>query len=532
MDETTYSDAAVIEAIKARYVPVRVDNDERPDVNARYNMGGWPTTAFLSDDGTTLTGATYLPPQQMLRVLTEISDWYAEHRDDVAAHAASARVSQPVSTGGGASLLADIADRIVAAIAQTFDNEYGGFGEAPKFPQPELLETLLVEAQATKNDVLRAMVVRTLLAMAQGGMYDHVEGGFFRYSTTRDWSIPHFEKMTEEHAGLLRVLSMLLERSSHEALRATLRSCLGYVMQVLRDSKTGLFAGSQDADEEYYTLPLEERRRRRAPFVDRTVYADRNAALAGALCLCGVLLDDDALVAAGTCTLDALHDRMLDADGLLFHVCREDTMPSVRGLVGDQSAYLRALLDAHEVTGEPRFLERAHTIGERILERFEAPDGGFYDHAGIEETLGRLSLSDRPIGENAILAESLMRLGELRAEQRYRAIAGRTLLVYASSFSTAGPFAAPYARALRRYLSPAVTARIVGSTSVTGEFRETARRLPSPFVNVRTVAPRDAAALDVPPAPEPAAYVCAGNACGPPAVTAAALRESYDAVAG
>ncbi len=310
MDETSYSDAAVIETIGRRFVPVRVDNDRRPDVNARYNMGGWPTTAFLAPDGTTLTGATYLPPAQMHRALEEIADFYAEHKDDVAKRGAEMRERHAAHAHGSSESLDDggIA-RILEQMSDAFDAQYGGFGEAPKFPQPELLELLLLEWRISGDERLHEMAAKTVLGMARGGTYDRVEGGFFRYSTTRDWSVPHFEKMAEDHAGLLRVLAQLAIFAPSGEFHATLVSAVGYVRSVLYDPQTGFFAGSQDADEVYYELPLEERRERAAPYVDRTSYTNWTCALAGSLCLVARALDDDALLREALRTLDNVHDR-------------------------------------------------------------------------------------------------------------------------------------------------------------------------------------------------------------------------------
>lgn len=531
MDATTYAEPEIAATIERRFVPVRVDNDERPDVNARYNMGGWPTTAFLAEDGTTLTGATYIPPAQMRSVLEEVANWYDEHREEALREGAARMAAHAAREPDGAGdVRVDVADRIVAAIASTFDEEHAGFGDAPKFPQPELLETLLAAAAVKGDERLRAMVVRTLVAMAQGGMYDHVEGGFFRYSTTRDWSVPHFEKMAEDHAGLLRVLASALQRAEHAELHATLRSALTYVTTTLLDPATGLFAGSQDADEAYYALTLAQRRARAAPYVDRTVYTQWNAALAGALCLAGNALDDDAIVVHGLRALDVLWDEMRDRDGLFFHARRAGKPPSVRGLLADQSAYVRAALDAHEIAGESRFLERAVAVAELVVARFAAERNGFYDHAAVETTLGRLALRDRPIVDNALFAESLLRLGDLCAQDRYREIAERALTVYASSFTGAGAFAAAYARAVLRFHARPTSVRIVGTLDDGAEFREAALSLPSPFVAVRSIAPNDAQSLGLPSSPAPAAYLCSGRTCGAPVRSAAAIRDAYDAI--
>ena len=152
-----------------------------------------------------------------------------------------------------------------------------------------------------------------MLAMSRGGMYDHVEGGFFRYSTARDWSVPHFEKMAEDHAGLLRVLSELVLFSRNEEFRETLVSATNYVQKLLRDEQTQLYAGSQDADEEYYALPLEQRRALAAPSLDRTSYTNWTCALAGAVCLVSRALDDDGLLAQASATLDAVAQRLVDS---------------------------------------------------------------------------------------------------------------------------------------------------------------------------------------------------------------------------
>ncbi|MGC1380904.1 MAG: DUF255 domain-containing protein [Candidatus Baltobacteraceae bacterium] len=529
MDETSYSDPGVIEAINRRFVPVRVDNDRRPDINARYNMGGWPTTAFLTPDGTTLTGATYLPPEQMRRVLEEIAEFFATHKSEIAGRAIELRSPpapyQPVAREelSDAPIL-----RLVEQLRRAYDPEYGGFGDAPKFPQPEALEFLLTQWRLTGDQQLYEMVARTMLGMARGGTYDHVEGGFFRYSTTRDWSVPHFEKMAEDHAGLLRVLAQLVFFAPNDDFRATLVSALGYVRRVLRDPQTGFYAGSQDADEAYYELPLEERRALEAPFVDRTSYTSWTCALAGAQCLAARALDDDDLLAQALQTLDNVDARLLGDDGLVYHVLAPGGAPDVHGLLADQVAYVRALLDAHEISGEARFISRARAAAEAIFERLEAPEGGFYDRITVDGALGRLALVDRPIVDNGLFAETLLRMAVLLAQPAYRERAERILTLYAGTLEAAGSFAATYARALSRYRSPELCVRIVGAAAATDAYRETALRLPAAWLSIRTLAPPEAAELGMPA--EPAAYVCVTGTCGAPVKEPSALRDAYDAL--
>jgi uncharacterized protein len=532
MDETSYSDSQVIRTVNDRFIPVRVDNDRRPDVNARYNMGGWPTTAFLAPDGTTITGATYMPAVQMRRALEEVSGFYAEHKDEIADRGREMRERHVAYAPSSREELGEgMVAEVLGSITHAYDPEYGGFGDAPKFPQPEVLDFLLSEWRATGDQTLYEMVARTMNGMSRGGMYDHVEGGFFRYSTTRDWSVPHFEKMAEDHAGLLRVLATLvfLERDN-EAFRTTLVSAAGYVRDVLRDKETGFFAGSQDADEEYFAMPLEERRKREAPYIDRTSYTNWTCGLAGAGCEIGRALDDDGIIARAAITLDAIHDTLTDDGGLVYHYLLPGGSPQVRGLLTDQTAYLRALLDAHEASGEGRFLERAVALEVAIAKALEAPDGGFYDRAPMEAALGRLDVPDRPIGDNGVMAESLLRLAALTGESLYRERAERVLRLYAKTFASAGSFGATYARALRRYLSPEVVVKVVTAQPDAGSvFREVAKRLPGAFTAVRTLGPGDG---DLPAEPAPAAYVCRGTACAAPVTSASNMREAYDSLGG
>ncbi|GAC1501178.1 MAG: DUF255 domain-containing protein [Vulcanimicrobiaceae bacterium] len=532
MDETTYSDPQVTGLINEQFVPVRVDNDQRPDINARYNMGGWPTTVLLAPDGSILTGATYVPPQPMLRMLNEISSFYRENKDQIAQRVAEtqARSSPPVPPVPEPLRTSMIA-RVAEEIADDYDESYGGFGTEQKFPQTDALEFLLLEHRISQGPALYEMVAKTMLGMSRGGMYDHVEGGFFRYSTTRDWSVPHFEKMAEDHAGLVRVLATLLLVSEHRDFAATLKSATAYITGVLYDAARGFFAGSQDADETYYALPLEERRIVAAPYIDRTAYANWNAALSGALLRAALVLEDDAVSTCATGVLDRLHERMLDRGGLLHPFLPLGGIPEVPGLLTDQAAYLRALLDAHERTGEPRFLERAKQLCEVLSERLEAPSGGYFDRAGSDGDLGNLGFKDRPLGDNAVVADSLLRLCALTGDDSYRTRAYQTLLVFAKSYGKARTFAAPFARALRRYLNPVSTVTVVGDPPATQEFRDVAARLPDPLLCVRTILPGDSAALRLlgfERSIAPAAYVCRGQTCSAPVGRASDLRAAFE----
>ncbi len=268
MDETSYSDQRVIDVIRERYVPIRVDNDQRPDVNARYNMGGWPTTALLSPKGDILTGGTYIPPDDLVRVLEHVADLWANERDDLEERMQTQKHTHAPSPG---QIDPDAPAAIARAIVDGYDEEFAGFGTAPKFPQTDALRYLLLlyrrDRVAGKADErLYDVLARTALAMARGGMYDHVEGGFFRYSTTRDWSIPHFEKMAEDHAGLLRFYADLYRVSANPQFAQTLRSALRWLRGVLRNPDSA-------------ALRRQSRRRRRILFAGARVAAKANGSV-------------------------------------------------------------------------------------------------------------------------------------------------------------------------------------------------------------------------------------------------------------
>src|SRR5437667_2690560 len=210
----------------------------------------------------------------MATALTQISTYYRGNQAEIASRVLESRKRAAAGVARSAGDLdTGLVDLILDAVKSAYDPEYGGFGNAPKFPQTDAILLLLEQSVVRSDPDLRRMAAHTLERMTAGGTYDQVEGGFFRYSTTQDWSVPHYEKMLEDHAGLVHALALA---GMTEALDRTTR----YLDEVLRDPKSGLYAGSQDADEHYYTMDAEERKQSQAPYVDRRVYTSWNAALA------------------------------------------------------------------------------------------------------------------------------------------------------------------------------------------------------------------------------------------------------------
>ncbi|HSS61468.1 MAG TPA: DUF255 domain-containing protein [Candidatus Limnocylindrales bacterium] len=431
MDETTYSHPGVIDLINREYLPIRVDNDVRPDINQRYNMGGWPTTAFLTPSGDILTGATYLPPDQMTSALTQIASYYRANQAEIAGRVLEARkrAASGVARSAG-DLNPSLVDVVVDAVRSSYDPEYGGFGGAPKFPQTDALLLLLEQAVLRSDGELRRMAVHTLEQMTGGGTYDHVEGGFFRYSTTQDWSVPHFEKMLEDHSGLVHALALA-------GMQDALEKTTGYLDRVLRDPETGLYAGSQDADEYYYSVGADDRAQLTAPYVDRRVYTAWNAALAIAYLEAGLPVRG---------LLESLFARAYRAGEGMTHT------DGVSGQLGDQVWSLWAALRAYQHGLGDVWLQIARDLAVHIDERYGDPDhGGYLDRSGDDE-LGRLGERIKPLAENSVAAMALIELDIVVGDPSapYRERARRALESVAALPRQYGLMAAVFGRALDR----------------------------------------------------------------------------------
>ncbi|HLA47208.1 MAG TPA: DUF255 domain-containing protein, partial [Thermoplasmata archaeon] len=220
IDHESYEDPEIAKIINEKFVPVKVDRDERPDVDARYQQavsaisgqGGWPLTAFLTPDGKVFYGGTYFPPKDMSgrpsfrRTLLAVAEHYEKERAEAIRTADS--LHQALTERRGlhlheAGVNEDLIREALLGLKGQFDPVNGGFGTAPKFPHPGTIEFLLSRFHRTKEDWIRNVITRTLMGMAKGGVYDQVAGGFHRYSTDAMWIVPHFEKMAYDNAALL-----------------------------------------------------------------------------------------------------------------------------------------------------------------------------------------------------------------------------------------------------------------------------------------------------------------------------------------
>jgi uncharacterized protein YyaL (SSP411 family) len=263
MDGESYEDPRLAEFLNDHFVCIKVDRDERPDVDARYQravqaltrQGGWPLTAFLTPAGEVFYGGTYFPPDGahgrpgFRAVLESVLEAYRSRRGQVESQAEAVRrvVGEDLNeTAPGDASLATLDDAI-AGMARAFDPVNGGFGRAPKFPHPGAMTLLLHRLWDSPDDPARDILDRTLHGMARGGVYDQIGGGFHRYSVDAEWIVPHFEKMSYDNSELLKVYADAHALFGTEQYAATARGIVRWVRDVMSDSSGG-YAASQDAD--------------------------------------------------------------------------------------------------------------------------------------------------------------------------------------------------------------------------------------------------------------------------------------------
>jgi uncharacterized protein YyaL (SSP411 family) len=545
MDETSYSDPDVIRLINERYVPIRVDNDERPDVNRRYNMGGWPTTAFLTPDGEIVHGGTYVPPDAMRSNLAQVADLWASQRADLAHRVAELREKENEARAPkSGDLSLQIVDQVGSLVRGQYDPQFGGFGREPKFPQPKLLRFLLDEHRRFGYPEIATMLHRTLSAMASGGMYDHVEGGFFRYSTTRQWEIPHYEKMLEDNAELLAIYAEAHRSFPTAGYDRVVRDVVRWMDAVLWQPGKKLWAGSQDADEHYYTLDSrEERAKHEAPFVDRTAYTGWNALAASAYWAAWSALGDDALDTRAHDAMGAVAGELWEAKTKSLRHSDSSDGSTVVDLLGDVAADLAANLDAYETGVHPGAIGGAERMAMTLRDRLaDAGAGGFVDAPdGQRAAPGRLARRERPIEENAFAAEGLLRLAALTGDDEWRDLALGALRGFIGEYRQWGQFAASYANAVARALAEPLVISVVGPADnpIAHALWQRARRATDPARSLHRLVPgraddRGARRDDEMlrrlgfPTDRAAAYICVGTVCSAPIVDEASLGLSLE----
>ncbi|HEU5300053.1 MAG TPA: thioredoxin domain-containing protein [bacterium] len=446
IDHESYDDPAVAAIINGHFVAVKVDRDERPDIDARYQnavsaitgLGGWPLTAFLTPDGKVFYGGTYFPKDDahgrpgFRRILLSVAAYYRDNREEAVEAAEqlhrqlAATLASPAAAPGGALGPAHL-EAAVASIRRVYDPAEGGFGGAPKFPHTATIELLLRRHARTGDGDLLAMAVRTLEKMARGGIHDQIGGGFHRYSTDGRWIVPHFEKMLYDNAGLLHNYAQAFAATGRAGFAETARDIAAFMSTVLGGERGG-FYGSQDADVgpdddgSYFTWTAEEAAAVLAPAETAVIAEHYHLQGPGEMHGSGrhvLFVDRDPDVIAAVTGRSADEVRTLLASGRMKLAAVRMTR---RAPYVDEALYanwngmaISAFLAASHALGEPSYRVTAL----RTLERFLAE--GYEMGRGFVHVLGGSvpGLAD----DQVQMAAALLDAYEATGEDRYLRLA-------------------------------------------------------------------------------------------------------------
>ncbi len=449
MARTTYADPGIVALVNERTIPVLVDADRRPDINERYNLEGWPTTALLTPSGEVLSGSTYVTPDVMPRMIEEAADALSSRFDELMARAAQA-AAQRRTPAPSARYEPDRAapDWVLARIVDEHDPEHGGFGTAGKFLQPAALRLVLARYRGTGDPAMAAILSRTLDAMTTGGVFDAVDGGFYRYAAARDWSRPHTEKMLEDQAALVPLLIDAAQALERPAYLNSARDVIAYVQRTLSDRQRGGFFASQRADEDYYAVSASIRETLDPPVVDRTLFTDLNAQAAAAWLYAGAALDDTTLSRHALASIERVLLATYRPGHGVAHFVTDG--PEVRGLLTDQVHAAAALIDLDEATANDTYGMLAEELMRTAIRTlWDDARGGFRDRPlDTPDAIGLLADPVFPLPLNCLAARVLVRLadrtGQIDLEQYARAALASQTDVY----RRLGVGGAPYALAV------------------------------------------------------------------------------------
>jgi hypothetical protein len=486
MERESFENEETAALMNERFVPIKLDREERPDIDAIYmeacqamtGQGGWPLNVFLTPDQVPFYAGTYFPPEERhgmpswRRVLTAVAHAWDVNRDEI--RAGGERIAERLS--GGAALRpsdgeVDAAglDAAVEGLRSAYDARNGGFGGAPKFPPASALELLLRRGE---TEMTRA----TLHAMARGGMYDQVGGGFARYSVDATWLVPHFEKMLYDNALLARAYLHGWQVIGDELLRTVCEETLDWMLREMRGPEGGFYsaldADSEGVEGKFYVWTVDElrevlgddadaaiayfgatpggnfeganiltrgaepperleeirhrlyevRARRVWPGLDDKRLTAWNALAIGALADAGAVLERADYVDAAAACADFVLRELSDSDGRLLRTYK-DGEAKLNAYLEDHAFLLEALLSLYEATFEPRWFAAARGVADAMIERFADDErGGFFETSSDHERLvaRRKDLEDNPIpAGNSSAAYGLLRLAALTGEHEY-----------------------------------------------------------------------------------------------------------------
>jgi hypothetical protein len=514
MAHESFEDEGIADLMNDRFVPIKVDREERPDLDQIYQtalallgqQGGWPLTMFLTPDGEPFWGGTYFPPSprfgrpgfaEVLRVLAET---YAKEPDRVAKNvdALKSALGQLAENQAGQAVPEGVQDQLADRLVGEIDPIYGGIGGPPKFPHEPILEMIWRAYVRTGEERFAQPVTLTLTRMAQGGIYDHLGGGFARYSVDQAWLVPHFEKMLYDNAQLIDLLTLVWQGTRQPLFETRVRETVAWLLREMQ-VEGGAFGATLDADSEgeegkYYVwteaeidrllgddaglfkltydvspagnwegrtilnrgrqsgladpeseaklarardVLLAERAKRVRPGYDDKVLADWNGLTIAALAGAGLAFGETAWIDAARAAFGFVVERMVE-DGRLHHVRRLGQTKHLANL-DDHAGMVRAALALYEATGEDGYLDRAKGWVADCDRLFWDAEGGgyFFSPADAETLIVRTKTaydSATPSG-NGLLLGSLARLFYLTGEDAYRERAEQLEAAFAGELS-------------------------------------------------------------------------------------------------
>ena len=296
MESESLTDPQISLLINRYFISLRIDTDSRPDLNLRYNMGGWPSIAILTPKGEVITGGTFLNKEDLKKLLAHCIFLYQSQKKELQDRLRQAKKKVIHHIGEGAENAAispGILSKTLEFLETDFDPIYGGFGRAPKFPHYEAIELSLLATHLYHDPRMKEILIRTLNGMVEGELFDQEEGGFFRYAQNRDWSAPQYEKMLVDNVWLLQNYLDAYLVTGLERYKNIAQSILQYLDTRLYDPDQSAFFGSQRADEQYYQLTGEERKFFPAPPHGKIIYTDWNALAVCVLLKASVILNKE-----------------------------------------------------------------------------------------------------------------------------------------------------------------------------------------------------------------------------------------------
>lgn len=522
MDETTYSNDELIAYINEHFIPIRVDADLRPDIDSLYNQGGWPSTVILIPEGEVISGGTYIPPEEMLARLKRVAALFSSDRttivDRLEEIKAKKELGRILETGPRSLPDKGELDKIMEVLKDSFDAIHGGFGRNQKFPNPDAIDFLLSRYARTRDTGVKKVVTKTLDGMAHGGLYDRVEGGFFRYATRPDWSVPHYEKMLEVNAGMIRNYAHAALLFNSKEYLAVVRQSIGFVRARLYDPASGALYGSQDADESYYTK--QDRKGLRPPFVDTTTYADSSSLMISALVAAynatGEATYLDMAVRSAGFMLRKMQAR---SDGV-FHAFRNGA-PSLEGFLSDNALFGSALLDLYNTTGERRYLRTARELGRLVIGRYEKSTQRFrvFRDSSLYKPITAGVLSDK--NENLANYRAVCFLSRLvlaGEDEKLKDIRDLVLESISREYETYSPHAGIYGTTLLWIVGEPVQITILADAKGVRNYLSIINRLSAPEKVVRVFSlSEDAKEIKKLKYPlQEAVYLCVGKRCSAP----------------